>query len=113
MAHASRVRFASLLIALLTIAGCARAVAVGSDPGPAYDLTVTNSLSEDMIVSYDTGAGPAVLGTVRAGGTERFVIASQTATSITVTARSADGERTAGPYTVQLQAGATPEVTLR
>lgn len=108
-----RARIVAILIAFLTIAGCARTVTVGSDPGPAYDLTVTNSLGEDMIVSYDVGTGPAVLGTVRAGGTERFVIASETATSITVTARSGDGERTSGPYTVQLQAGTSPEVTLR
>lgn len=110
---ASRARIVAFFVAFLTIAGCARTVTVGSEPGPAYDLTVTNSLAEDMIVSYDVGTGPAVLGTVRAGGSERFVIASQTATSITVTARSADGERTSGPYTVQLQAGTTPEVTLR
>ena len=94
-------------------AACARAVSVGTDPSPVYAVQVVNTLGEDMIVSYDAGTGPAILGTVRANGQERFVITSRTATSVRITARNTAGTRSAGPYTVELQPGATPEVRLR
>lgn len=113
MGYANRARPAVILIALALIAGCARAVTVGSEPGPVYRIQVINSLDHDMIVSYDAGGGPAVLGTVRAGRSEHFVITSRATTSINVTARDAAGSHTVGPYAVQLEAGATPEVTLR
>jgi hypothetical protein len=109
----ARLRCAALALLFLFAAGCARAVSVGTDPGPVYAVQVRNSLDRDMIVSYDAGSGPAVLGTVRANSSERFVITSRTATSVRITATDQGGSRSSGPYTVQLQAGATPEVVLR
>jgi hypothetical protein len=102
------------LLALCTlIPACSRAVSVGTDPAPVYAVQVRNSLGQDMIVSYDAGNGPAILGTVRANGTERFVITTRNVTNVTITATNQGRTRTSGPYPVQLQAGTTPEVTLR
>ena len=95
------------------LVACARPVSIGTDPGPTYAVEVRNALPEDMIVSYDAGGGPAVLGTVRASSSERFVITSRTTTSITISASNAARTRTSGPYRVQLEAGTTPQVTLR
>jgi hypothetical protein len=100
-------------IALLITASCTRAVSVGSEPRPVFAIQVRNALNEEMIVSYDDGTGARALGSVLAGGTERFVIASAARTTITVSARNAGGTRTAGPYTIQLAPGSTPLVTLR
>jgi hypothetical protein len=109
----TRVLRVSILVLTVVSAACSRAVSVGTDPAPTYAIQVRNTLGQDMIVSYDAGNGPAILGTVRANGSERFVIASRTPGLITVTATDQNRTRTAGPYSVQLQAGSTPEVTLR
>lgn len=106
-------RRASLLFLALALAACARSVQIGSDPGPAYAVEVRNTLDQDMIVAYDDGGGARTLGTVRAGGSERFIIASPARQSIDISARNAGGTRSAGPYTVQLVAGQTPTVSLR
>lgn len=106
-------KLTATFIILLLVSGCARAVAIGSDPGPVYSINVQNTLNEDMIVSYDAGAGPAILGTVTPNRTERFVITTRAGTVITVSAINAAGTRRSGPYTVQLQADAAPQVTLR
>ena len=98
---------------LLLAAACTRPVSIGTDPNPAYAVQVINTLPEDMIVSYDAGSGPATLGTVRANGSERFVITSRAVTTVQITARNTAGTRTAGPYTVQLRSGTAPEVRLR
>ena len=105
-------RFVLPLLVILT-AGCARAVTVGSQPSPDYAVQVRNTLPRDMIVSYDAGSGPAILGTVRANGSERFVIAVRAPGTVTITARDESGSRLSGPYSVQLQAGTTVEVSLR
>jgi hypothetical protein len=110
-----RVRAAWLLPLLLLLflqAGCARAIEVGSDPRPTYRLSVVNELPYPMIVSYSDPRGDALLGTVPAGRTEHFVIAGTTAAGIVVTARSADGTLTRGPYTIQLIAGQAQTVRL-
>jgi hypothetical protein len=104
----------ALLPALVILIGaCARPVQIGSDPGPVYALEVVNSIAQDLIVSYDAGGGIRTLGTVRGGGSERFIIAAPERLTITVHAQNAAGNRSAGPYTVQLSQGATPQVTLR
>lgn len=108
-----RTRSAVLILIASLTAGCARAVSVGTQPGPVYAVQVRNTLSQDMIVSYDAGSGPAILGTVRANGSERFVIAVRSPGAVTITARDASGSRSAGPYTVQLQSDTTAEVVLR
>jgi hypothetical protein len=107
-----RTALALLALAAITTAGCARGMHVGSEPTPVASITVENGLGEPMIVSYSDSRGEALLGTVAAGGSERFVIASREP-SITVRARNAAGNRTAGPYTVQLIAGASTPVRLR
>jgi hypothetical protein len=109
----SRARqLAALAVITLASAGCARAVAVGSEPRPVYRIEVSNSLAEPMIVSYNDGRGDALLGTVAAGRTEQFVIATRTET-ITVHARNAAGTRTAGPFTVQLSTTSPQPVRIR
>jgi hypothetical protein len=114
-ANATRRAFLAFAAAALLAAttGCARSVQIGSGPGPGYAIEVVNSLGQDMIVSYDAGSGDRTLGTVTAGATERFTITAPERTAVTVRGRDASGNRTVGPFTVQLAAGATPTVTLR
>ena len=105
------IRLAALgLLVLAGGVGCARSVSFDT-PGPTYSIQVENSLSQDMIVSYDDGSGPRTLGTVAAGRSERFVVATDR-TTVTITAANSSRTRTAGPYSVQLTAGTTPRVTL-
>ena len=106
-------RRSAILSALLLIAACARPVQIGSESGPAFAVEVRNTLGEDMIVSYDDGGGAHILGTVRAGGSERFIIAAPARQSVAITARNNAGTRTVGPYNVQLSAGDTQVVSLR
>jgi hypothetical protein len=104
-----------ILLLLVFLAGCAstRSVQIGSEPGPVYSVDIRNTLSEDMIVSYDDGAGARTLGTVRAGGSERFIIASPARQNVTITARNNAGTQSSGPYQVQLVAGESRAVALR
>ncbi len=103
----------ALAATLLLCSACARAVEVRSGPAPTYPVEIRNTLSEDIIVAYDDGSGPRTLGTVRASGSERYIIAAPRAITVLITGRSARGERSWGPYNVQLQAGATQTVTIR
>jgi hypothetical protein len=102
------------LIALVAIlaAGC-RTVALQSDPRSVAAVEIVNDVGAPMLVYYDAGAGDALLGAVQVRGSERFIVTAPAGAVIRVTARSEDGTRTAGPYTVTLEAGATQRVTLR
>jgi hypothetical protein len=103
-----------LLIALLTVAACSRGMEVGSpQPAATYSISVQNMTGVTMVVSYDDGRGNAILGTVGADRTERFIIASPAVQTVTVRGESATGGRVAGPYTVTLVAGSTQAVRLR
>jgi hypothetical protein len=105
-------RLLVLLVLALATSGC-RPVSVTSDPRPTYSIDVHNDAGQDMIVSYNDGRGDAVLGTVPPNRSERFIIASPSASTITVRATNASGTRSAGPYTVQLVAGVPQSVRLR
>jgi len=105
------VRLAALAV-VLAGAACARSVEVRSEPTPTYPVEVQNTLSQDVIVAYDDGGGARTLGTVPAGATERYVIASPRNLSVSITARSATGEQTWGPFTVDLQAEASRTVII-
>jgi hypothetical protein len=94
-------------------AACARAVQVTSGPSPTYPIEVRNVTGEEVIVSYDDGTGPRVLGNVVDGRTERFVIAARERLEVSVTARSIAGSRSWGPFHVSLTAGEAQRVTIR
>ncbi len=100
-------------LALLALAACARAVEVSSGPAPTYPVSIRNSVGQDAIVAYDDGSGARTLGTVQAGTTERFIIAAPRSTTIAITARSASGTGSWGPYSVSLVAGETQAVVIR
>lgn len=101
-------------VALIALTGCARGITVGSPaPTTTYSVSVQNVTSVDLIVSYNDGSGDALLGTVRTGATERFVIAGSAASSIRVSGVAVSGSRTSGPYTVSLIPGRTQTVILR
>jgi hypothetical protein len=106
------VRLAALAL-VLAAAACSRAVQVGSGPAPTYPIEVRNTLSQDVIVAYDDGAGARTLGTVEAGGTERYIIASPRTMTVSITGRATSGQQTFGPFSVDLEAGSTPTVTIR
>lgn len=96
---------------LALAAGCARGVAVQSEPGPAYSLEVVNTLPQPMIVSFDDGRGSRLLGTVPASGQATFLVTGPASTTITVTARDQAGTLTVERQAT-LQLGGTARVTL-
>lgn len=96
--------------AVVLTAACARPVAVQSDPAATYAVQVGNATTAALRVSFDAGAGERELGSVAAGGSERFVIVNPGAPSVTLVG--------VGPgFTVRqavtLRAGETVRVTLR
>ena len=107
-------RFLLLLPVILTLSGCARGMEVGSStPAETFSINVQNMSGVTMVVSYDDGRGSAILGTVSAGATERFIIAAPATQTITVIAEAVSGTRRSGPHTVHLVAGAPQTVRLR
>ena len=102
------------LLALLVFtaaAGCARSVALDTDPGETYAVSVVNPMPHPMIVSFDDGSGSRLLGTVGAGRTERFVVAGSANQTISIVAHD-EGQTHTVRRTVVLQPGSTVEVRL-
>ncbi|HUF50606.1 MAG TPA: hypothetical protein VMN60_07235 [Longimicrobiales bacterium] len=105
---------ASLLFACMAVAACARTVAIQSgDSTRNYSIEITNETGVAMIVSYNDGRGDALLGTIAASRTERFIVAAPAATTISVRAVATAGGQTSGPHSVTLTAGASARLTLR
>lgn len=103
-----------LLLSIVAISGCARGLEVGSaTPAETFSISVQNMTGVTMVVSYDDGRGDAILGTVNASATERFVIAAPATQTVTVRGEAVTGSRRAGPYTVTLIAGTPQTVRLR
>lgn len=106
--------FPSLIILILATSGCSRGMDVGSAaPAETFSISVENMTGVTMVVSYDDGRGDAILGTVNASATERFVIAAPATQTVTVRGEAVTGSRRAGPYTVTLIAGTPQTVRLR
>ena len=97
--HPIRSAVIAALAVLAIAAGCARGVAVQSEPGPAYSLEIVNTLPQPMIVSFDDGRGSRLLGTVPASGQATFLVTGPASTTITVTALDQ-----AGTVTIERQA---------
>lgn len=87
--------------------------AIQSDPTNAYSIQVSNPMPHAMVVSYNDGRAPAMLGTVGPGATERFIVASPASTTIAITATDAGNTHRVGPISVMLSPSATAQVTLR
>lgn len=109
----SRTRLTPLvaLLCLAALTGCARSVALDTDPGETYAVSVTNPLSHAMIVSFDDGSENRLLGTVGARQTERFVIAGSASQTVSIIAHD-EGRTHTVRRTVVLQPGGTVEVRL-
>lgn len=104
----------ALVLALALVAGaCAstRSVSVGSDA--TYPIEVVNQMPHAMTAYWSDGGEDRMLGSVGSGRTERFLIAGNRSTSISVTARDANGTHTVGPYSVTLEAGVPKRVVVR
>lgn len=104
----------TLLATLALVAGlaaCTRGVDFDPDPGQTYAVNVVNTFPQAMIVSYDDGTGPRLLGTVAANRTERFVVAGTAAGTVSIIARDEGDTRTIR-RTVSLVPGGTVEVRL-
>lgn len=99
------------LVCIAALTGCARSVALNTDPGEQYAVNVTNPMPHAMIVSFDDGAGMRLLGTVGAGRTERFIIAGSAAQTVSIVAHD-EAETHTVRKTVVLQAGGTVDVRL-
>ena len=95
----------------LTSTACARAVEMNTPSGQSYAVSVTNPMPHPMIVSFDDGSGERPLGTVGANRSERFVIAGNQGTTISVIAHD-EGETHTVRKTVVLVPGETVQVTL-
>jgi hypothetical protein len=100
------------LLAAVTLQGCARPLSVGSEPSPTYRIAVSNTMPDEMIVSYNDGRGPRLLGAVPAGRVETFVVGGAASPGITISARDSTGTRTFGPAPVQLLLGETVHVRI-
>ena len=110
----SILRRSILLFTLVFISGCSRGMAVGSStPAETFSINVQNTTGVSMVVSYDDGRGAAILGTVDAGATERFIIAAPATLTISVRGEAVSGSRRSGPHTVSLAAGTPRTVILR
>ena len=109
----SRTRLIPLiaLVCVVALVGCARSVALNTDPGEAYAVSVDNTMPHAMIVSFDDGSGARLLGTVGARQTERFVIAGSASQTVSLVAHD-EGETHTVRRTVVLQPGGTVEVRL-
>jgi hypothetical protein len=106
-------RRALVAIMAFTIAGCSRAISVGSSAaGTSYAVSVTNATGSSMDVYFTDGSEHS-LGTVGSGKTEHFRIAGARTTIVSIIGRAQAGSRQSGPYQVNLQAGGTATVTLR
>jgi hypothetical protein len=107
-------RMAVLVLFAVMAGGCAgmRKVEVGPSSAATYMVDVTNGVSAAVTVSYSAGTPERQLGTVSAGATERFIIASPASTTVTIHARTSTGA-SLGPYTVSLTAGVPARVTIQ
>jgi hypothetical protein len=104
-----------VLICLVAAAAgaCARAMEIGSEPGPTYRIAVSNELSEAMIISSDHAGGDAILGSIPPGRSDTFVLARPVSTTIRLTARNSAGTRVLAPIPVHLRAGEAVPVRIR
>lgn len=93
------------------LTACTRGVELDSDPGQTYAVNVVNTFPQAMIVSFDDGSGPRLLGTVAANRTERFVVAASSGGTVSIIARDEADTRTVRK-TVVLVPGGTVEVRL-
>lgn len=93
---------------MFAVAGCVRAIDVGTaDARTSYSVEVRNETGIAMIVRYNDGRADALLGSVSAGASERFIIASPATTTISITGTSEAGDRRSGPHSVVLGTGTT------
>jgi|SRR5687767_15054026 hypothetical protein len=106
-------RSLALFAILFASAGCAsmRGVSVGSEEAN-YSIDVTNTMPHSMTVSWSDGGETKLLGSVGSGRTERFIIAGAKSSSVSITARDANGTHNRS-YDVSLVAGSTQKVTVR
>ena len=95
----------------LTLGGCAsmRKVEVGSDAGTNYAVSVTNARASSVTISYVDDGRTIELGTVSAGGNQRFVLGTS---AVELVAKTASGT-VVGRYNLALTSGSTSTVTVR
>jgi hypothetical protein len=112
----ARIRFVTLGLALalaLVATACAsmRSVSVGSDP--SYPIEVTNQMPHAMTVFWSDGGEPRALGAVSSGRTQQFRIVGNRTSSVSITARDANGTHSVGPFSVTLEPGVIKRVVVR
>jgi uncharacterized lipoprotein YajG len=100
------------LTAAMVLASCAsmRKVDVTSDPNTSYRISVHNSRSSAIVVSYSDGNTTRELGQVGGGQTTQFVVVAANP-QVTVMSRTTAGT-TLSSKTVNLSAGSTTPVTI-
>lgn len=111
-------RSRSVLLPLLLVlaAACYRTAAPSAAPGASQALPalrIENPTDRIMVVSYEDARGITVLGSVRAGRTQRFVLPDVPPGEVSIFARSNDGSVTLGPLQARLGAGTTTRVVLK
>jgi hypothetical protein len=110
MTNIHAVLVAALLAAVMVI-GCAPVPGSDGEPRPAHAINVINELPHAMVVWFDDGTGERLLGTVAAGGRDRFVLGGVTGTTVSVIARDEAATHTVR-RTVALRAGDPVDVRL-
>lgn len=99
------------VLAVVCVAACSRGVAVESEPGPVYTVSVENPMPHPMIVMYDDGVEARDLGSVPAHDTREFVIAAPADRTVDIVAHD-QGKTHTVTKRVTLQAGSAVHVAL-
>lgn len=107
--HSRRLALVCGAVALL-LSGCARPVAVTSDPGASYAVEVVNRTGVALDVGFHAGGEARSLGTVAAGATERFVVVSPGSSAVTIVGT---GTGVSVQQSVTLRTGETVRVVLQ
>lgn len=105
-------RLSALFLGILMIAACSgrRPAQIGVDAN--YIIEVTNPTAHAMSVSLDLGANQmSALGSVPAGGTQRFEIRDPATNDINLVATDGSGSHRV-TKTVELKRGVVARVTL-
>lgn len=96
---------------MAVVVGCAGAMEFETDPRQTQAINVINQMPHAMVIWFDEGDGERLLGTVAAGSSDRFVIASPGVSTLSVVARDEARSETVR-RTVTLVAGGTVDVVL-
>lgn len=106
------IRLLALTALVPLVVACPRRVRVESEGRQPFTVEVRNPMPYGMVVSYDDGTGRRLLGTVAAGGVQRFTILGTGGQAITIRGEAQDRSGRSVQRVVRLEAGSSAVVDL-